>query len=169
MSATPRFISDLHLGHKKILGFAGEHREGSSTDEHDEWIVSRWNETVGKRDPVFILGDLAFSRAGLERVKSLRGQKFLLLGNHDRFSLPDYEAVGLKIFGFCKYKGFWLSHAPIHPLELRGKPNIHGHVHHNSLPDFRYYNVSVEALAGRPVSLDQIRQFYEKNPIALPS
>lgn len=82
MSATPRFISDLHLGHKKILGFAGAHREGSSTDEHDEWIVSCWNETVGKRDPVFILGDLAFSRAGLERVKSLRGQKFLLLGNH---------------------------------------------------------------------------------------
>jgi len=165
MSATPRFIADLHLGHKKILHFSGDYREGATTNEHDDWIVSQWNSAVGKRDPVYILGDLAFSRDGLERVRELRGQKFLLQGNHDLFPIADYEAVGLKVIGFRKYKGFWLSHAPIHPAELRDCKNIHGHVHSKSIKsgldngilDRRYINVSVEMNAAKPVSISDIQ------------
>lgn len=154
--STVRFISDLHFGHSKILDFVGAARGGSTVDEHDQWLIEQWNSVVTKRDAVYVLGDVAFSRKGLACVKNLRGQKFLLLGNHDNFPLSDYEALGFKIIGFKKYKGFWLSHAPIHPQELRGKYNIHGHVHLNSVPDGRYFNVCVEPLQGKPISLTEI-------------
>lgn len=156
MSATPRFISDLHLGHKKILNFSREYREGENVQEHDDWIVEQWNSVVGKRDPVYILGDIAFTREGLARAKELRGDKFLLLGNHDLFSLQDYADVGLKVIGFKKYKGYWISHAPIHPVELRGCKNIHGHVHSQSIEDDRYINVCVEPLNGKPISIHEL-------------
>lgn len=157
MSATPRFAADLHLGHKKILQFAGDYRGGTTVEEHDDWVVDSWNGTVGKRDPVYILGDVAFSREGLERVRELQGQKFLIQGNHDLFSLEAYQDVGLKVIGFRKYKGFWLSHAPIHPDELRGCKNIHGHVHQNTLADDRYINVSLEAIGGKPISIHELK------------
>lgn len=40
-----------------------------------------------------------------------------------------------KVYSLVKYKGFWLSHAPIHPEELRGCKNIHGHCHDAVISD----------------------------------
>ncbi|RDE25161.1 serine/threonine protein phosphatase [Motiliproteus coralliicola] len=157
MSATPHFISDLHLGHKKILQFSNQWRGGTTIQEHDDWIVTQWNKTIGKRDPVYVLGDVAFTREGLQRVKELNGQKFLIMGNHDFAQIHEYEDVGFRILGgIVKYKGFWLSHAPIHPNELRGCANIHGHVHSESIDDSRYINVCVEPLGGVPLSIHEI-------------
>ena len=67
-----------------------------------------------------------------------------------------------EVYGFHKYKEFWLSHCPIHPQELRGKYNIHGHVHHNNIPDKNYFNVCIEALNGLPIKLDEIRAIIKK-------
>lgn len=74
-----------------------------------------------------------------------------------------------KVCGFEKYKKSWLSHAPIHPAELRGKINIHGHVHdatitdENGLPDLRYFNVSLENTGGRPIAHNVIMELLCKN------
>lgn len=70
-----------------------------------------------------------------------------------------------------KYKGFWLSHAPIHSDHLSGSHNIHGHLHSNSvyeivdingfatpIKDQRYINVSVEQLDGKPISFEDIKR-----------
>ena len=51
------FISDLHLGHKGILNFSPD-RYGDSVYEHDEYQISQIYSTVGKRDILFILGDV---------------------------------------------------------------------------------------------------------------
>lgn len=158
MSAKVFFISDLHLGHHKIIEFAKGYRVTSTLEAHDDWIVHTWNSIVTKRDVVYVLGDVAFSRAGLQRVKELKGVKKFIPGNHDNFKLQEYEQVGLKFEGaLVRYKEFWLSHAPIHPEELRGKRNIHGHVHHKTLGDDRYINVSVENVKGKPLFLDTLR------------
>ena len=58
---------------------------------------------------------------------------------------------------FVKYKEFWLSHAPIHPEELRDRINIHGHVHYKNIDDARYFNVSCENIGFKPISLENIR------------
>ena len=89
------FISDLHLGHKNILSFAGDYRGGDTVEEHDEWIVDQWNSVVGKRDVVYVLGDVAFTREGLAKCNRLVGNKKLILRNHDNFPLEEYFANGL--------------------------------------------------------------------------
>lgn len=152
-----RFISDLHLGHKKICEFEGPNRGNSTTvEEHDAWVVSQWNSVVGKRDIIWVLGDVAFTYGGLTTIKSLNGIKKLVLGNHDQFVMTDYLQVFTEVFGFIKYKGHWLSHAPIHEDSLRGCKNIHGHLHSKVLPDDRYICVSVENLKGLPKTLEQL-------------
>lgn len=151
-------ISDLHMGHKNILGFSGDLRGGGNIDEHDTWLINQWNSVIKKRDTVFVLGDVAMSKAALCRCKQLNGSKKLLMGNHDDFPISDYIYLGdFEVIGqgLHRYRKTWLSHAPIHPDELRGKINIHGHVHYKSIKlngrdDPRYKNVCVEMSYGIP-------------------
>jgi calcineurin-like phosphoesterase family protein len=151
-------IGDLHLGHKAILHFSPQ-RGGSNVDEHNEWIIHQWNSTVKhKNDMVWVMGDVAFSLEALKLVGRLKGYKRLVRGNHDQQSTENYLEYFNNVFGIVKHNGLWLSHAPIHPRELRGKFNVHGHVHQNTIPDRRYFNVSVEALNGIPIKLTEIKE-----------
>lgn len=156
------FISDLHLGHKKILEFSPD-RGGTNVEEHSEWLVQNWNSVVGKKDIVWVLGDVCFNKEHLKYLDMMKGIKHLALGNHDEFPISVYQKYFHKIVGITKYKGFWLSHAPVHENELRGKTNIHGHVHHkyikigtSDIYDPRYINVCVEAIEGIPISLESL-------------
>jgi calcineurin-like phosphoesterase family protein len=154
-------ISDLHLGHDKILHFSPM-RGGKTTEEHDQWIISQWNSVITKRDTVWVLGDVAFSLDALKKVALLKGNKNLVRGNHDREAIHEYKYLFSNVYGLIRKNGLWLSHAPIHPQELRGSKNVHGHVHQNPIlldgkPDPRYINVCVEALNGIPVLLDSLK------------
>lgn len=152
------FISDLHLGHTKILEFERQHRFGQTIEEHNEWLVTQWNSVVTKYDIVYVLGDVAMGgHQNLEYLKRMNGQKFLIRGNHDGGDITKFTPYFQNIYGLLKYKGLWLSHAPVHPCSLRDKINIHGHMHSKRVDDYRYINVSVEQLAGVPISLDTIR------------
>lgn len=155
------FISDLHFGHKNIWKFEGPSRgNAQSMEEAEEWLIEQWNSVVSKRDQVYVLGDAAFNKVALAQIKRLRGNKILLMGNHDVSINSCLQVFGSTI-PFCKKFGYWLSHPPIHPTELRGRKNIHGHVHSNSLPDDMYINVCVEVLGGKPVSLDEINSIHK--------
>lgn len=153
-----RFISDLHLGHKTICQFSGSYRGNTTNvDDHDLWIVNQWNSVVSKNDLVYVLGDVAFDKEKIKLLKKMKGNKHLIVGNHDKFSMEVYREYFNKIHGFEKYKGkAWLSHAPIHPSELRGKWNIHGHVHQKEVDDLRYISVCVEAVSGKPISWEEL-------------
>ncbi len=167
-----RFIGDLHLGHKAIANFSGPQRGGiTNVEEHDAWIVQQWNSVCSKNDLVWVLGDVCMDKTKLHLLKKMKGNKHLILGNHDEFTLDTYAPYFNKIHGFVRYKGMWLSHPPVHPQELRGKVNVHGHNHnkvvmqHNEYPlpgepdetpDPRYICVSVEQCNGQPVSLEAI-------------
>jgi calcineurin-like phosphoesterase family protein len=156
-------ISDLHLGHKNILGFSGDLRGGKTSEEHDEWIVDQINSVVGKGDLLYICGDVAMTEESLKELKRVKGQKILVRGNHDIYSTQSYLEYFQQVHGMISYKGtFWLTHSPIHPQELRDRYNIHGHVHQNSIlgtdgkPDPRYINACVEMTYGVPQSLDRL-------------
>lgn len=163
------FISDLHFGHKKIIEFGKvtgtAYRSGDNWQENMHNIVVNWNRVVGKRDKVFVLGDVAFNQEGFDALNELNGTKTLIRGNHDNyFKTDDWLKVFDSVEGLYRYKEFWLSHAPIHPLELRGKKNIHGHVHQHSIRntytneyDPNYICVCCEPLGETPISLKQIR------------
>jgi len=162
------FIGDLHFGHKRITEFVDscgrKFRYGDSYQENMEIIIHNWNQKVSKRGKVFVLGDTAFTEEGFENLKRLNGTKVLVRGNHDNyFSTEKWLEVFDSVEGIVRYKNYWLTHAPIHPAELRGKKNIHGHVHHNIIrdsegnPDPNYLAVCCEVIKHTPVSLDEIR------------
>lgn len=147
-------ISDLHFGHKNIHNLSPQ-RGGSDSWEHDKWIIEQWNSIITKRDTVYILGDIAFTAVAVDRIKQLRGQKILIGGNHDK-NLLRYADVVCSIHGCRVFKNYWLTHIPIHPSELRGRKNIHGHTHNVCIPDENYINVCVEMNNGIPILIDDI-------------
>jgi len=149
-------ISDLHLGHRNIAGLRPNADAYKDSYGHDEWLIETINTVVKKKDTLWILGDIAFNNVGLLQVGRINGYKKMILGNHDKMPVTNYMPYGRVMMGLVRYKGFWLSHAPIHPQELYGCRNVHGHVHAKTIPDERYHNVCVEALDGIPILIDSL-------------
>jgi len=165
------FCSDLHFGHKGIERFRGQ-----SEALNRERIKNDWKSVVTKRDVVYVLGDAAFTMDTVSDFEQLPGQKFLIRGNHDKLNTAVYLKYFDEVYGLLKYKEFWLSHAPIHPDELRGRRNLHGHVHfHNIQSNIgdtpylqdhpMYLNCCPEnlwELKGRAlISLDEVRERFK--------
>ena len=151
------FTADWHLGHRNILKYRPNFK---SIEEHDTTIFSNYTNIVKKRDIVYFLGDICFDKTYLDKLRNLPGRKVLVLGNHDteHLSVSDLLFAFDEIISLKSYKGFWLSHAPIHPEELRGKLNIHGHTHYGKIKDTRYINVCVEQTYYAPIELHDIKE-----------
>lgn len=153
------FLSDAHLDHKNICNFR---QQFGSVEEHNSTIKENYHKVVTKRDVVFMLGDMCFSKEALADIKTWTAEKKILIcGNHclERgITMRDLCDTYDGVYSFHKYKNYWLSHAPIHPTELRGKINLHGHTHNINIEDDRYFNCSMENINFTPISLDQIRK-----------
>ena len=158
--------SDQHLGHKSICRFRTQF---SSVEEHDDFVISNYCSIVKKHDTVYFLGDVAFTQQAIQRIKELPGHKVLILGNHDT-ELPTHLLQKLlgcfnKVHGITTKHHCWISHAPIHPTELRSKPNIHGHTHNTIIKDHRYANICLENTNYKPVLFTDIQQAFKQNQI----
>lgn len=180
------FISDLHLGHRNIINFKDEANgnpdqhirvkdDGTpfeSVEEMTEYQVAKWNSVVNPKDRVYIIGDIVFPKDSWNVIHRLNGEKYGILGNHDRHQ--DMFAEHLtKVHGTLDMSGAVLTHVPVHEqqLEFRWKVNIHGHLHQNLVldkwgkPDYRYINVSVEQCDFTPISEDEIMDILKKRGI----
>lgn len=159
------FIGDLHLGHKDSL--LRWRTDFKTIEEHNATVIDGVMSVAKKRNTLFLLGDCFLSMQAadiyLPIIRNGFGKLVFIPGNHDTDNTKR-QAVFRKVIevmdevhALKKYKEFWLSHAPIHPEELRGRSNIHGHVHSNSLEDTRYINTSCEAINYIPIELEEIR------------
>lgn len=147
-------VSDLHLGHTKILEFknpqTGEPiRPFASLDDMHDSIIKNWNAVITPKDKVYIIGDIALGDRVSDAnyvLQQLHGIKEIILGNHDKYDFhhPNkftYEKYINKIHGahtekfhlssdFTKEVNVCFTHIPIHPYFLdRFYFNIHGHSH----------------------------------------
>jgi calcineurin-like phosphoesterase family protein len=165
------FLSDLHLDHKNILDFSGPLRGGNTVEEHDDWIISQINSVVKKRDTLYLLGDVAMSQKGLNRILEIPCKKHLIMGNHDTEPMLDYLRVFDTVRAYTKYKGFWISHMPVSNFDFdyRVRGNVHGHTHfktvsyeHDPKHWWRYINVSVERSYGLPVTFESLFARFEQ-------
>lgn len=160
--------SDLHLGHRNI----GKFREGiADTQANTDWIVDFWLKNVKKRDTVIMLGDTAFTEEAIGILAGLPGRKVQYGGNHDDLPVTSYMRAFDVIRGCEKFKKLgWLSHFPLHPAELRGHFSIHGHVHYETIDDYRYVNVCCDNLQrniGQPmIRLTDLRQLLDKRRVS---
>ncbi len=150
-----RFISDPHFGHK----YVATKRGFKDVFTHDQHIIEKWNSVVHKKDVTYILGDITMEKDDYWILDQLNGLKKVILGNHDmRQHVPSLLKYVNSVAGMEKYKRrYLLTHAPIHPCEMkRFDYNIHGHVHENTVPDKKYINVSAEVIDYTPKLLKEL-------------
>ena len=158
------FAADLHIGHKNIANFRTQF---SSAEEHDDVVMDNILSTVAKRDKLYLLGDIAFSDAALDKIAMIPCQKVLILGNHDtekKRGITFQKVVDTydEIHSLAIYKGYWITHCPIHPEEIRSKKGVvHGHTHSYYVDDPRYQCVSLEHIDNRPILWEDVVQRFE--------
>lgn len=158
-------IADTHFGHENIIRYCN--RPFESASEMDKALITNWNNTISNDDIVWILGDFALSSKDYTKsiIKSLKGRKKLILGNHDRYSQEWYREAGFEFvspYPIIIENFIVLSHAPLEFLN-ENCPffNIYGHVHN----DPRYLNltkvgacVSIERVEYKPIELDTLKR-----------
>lgn len=158
-------ISDTHFGHENMYHFESfdkTHRVRERflhAKEADEFMCDAWNDLVKVTDHVYHLGDVAMNFAPwVARIKSLPGHKRLILGNHDKGKLSEYQAAGFqKIMAYRWWdRSAILSHVPMHESSLMSRLNIHGHIHERIINNPLYRNVCVEHTNYAPIQLDEV-------------
>lgn len=162
---TTFFIADTHFGHKSIINFRHKPSGYSfeSFEEHDEYLIERWNAVVTKRDTVWVLGDVAWNKRSLQHFARLRGTKRVVLGNHDTLGAHAYLEHFVKLYGAAeaKFNGLplLLTHIPAAPQQVRPRYefNIHGHTHTRYGPSrTQHICVSADHIGLTPVALETL-------------
>jgi calcineurin-like phosphoesterase family protein len=173
------FIGCLHLGHENMAKYRGF----NSSKEHDNYLIKQWNKTVNKKEKVFILGDVTMEKThSYYQLDRLNGIKHVIGGNHDMGQhTPELLKYVNKFSGVVDYKGYLLTHVPIHPNEVHFyKGNIHAHIHHlNKLEEVvtydsyqdqdtklastlhKYINVDAKLLDFKPISFEEVEKLME--------
>lgn len=143
-------------------------RPHGSAKEGDAIMVQNWNSVVKPKDKVYVVGDLSFNRSAnaLDIFYRLNGEKVLIKGNHDELKLSKYAEHFKDVRGSHVVDNLLLTHIPVHVQCLsRYEANVHGHLHYreiqkgtSTIPDPRYFNVSVERINYTPIDLASLRQ-----------
>lgn len=78
------FTGDHHFGHKNVIEYSN--RPFKTTEEMDEYMISKWNESISRDDEVYHLGDIGLCSPGRlkEILGRLNGSIFLIRGNHEK-------------------------------------------------------------------------------------
>ena len=125
--------ADLHFGHTNIIEY--ENRPFLNAEIMDRVMINNWNNVVGKRDTVFVLGDVSFyhQEKTTEIIESLAGRKILIKGNHDRRNNQWWVDVGfyeVSTYTIIYREKYVMQHYP--PMYMNDAIPyfyIYGHVH----------------------------------------
>ena len=178
------YISDIHFRDQKI--FDKCFRPFQSLDEMESEIIRKWNNKVSDDDLVYILGDISKDddTSSLEIFKKLKGQKHLIVGNHDHLIIEEIQKSN--IFDTIKFidliidnnRKVCICHYPIMDwMEFdRDGILVYGHVHNKTekngyayrlmkeyYRDLKAYNCGVDVNNFEPKSLDELIQLKEEN------
>lgn len=177
------YTSDLHFGHSNIIKY--EHRPFTDVQDMTNKLIENWNSVVKDNDTVYILGDFAFngSASSVDDINNivfkLKGEKHLIIGNHDQFinkqhfkpllwkEITPYKRIKdtyIDELGEKHNRIVCLFHYPIEhwDMQMYGSIHLHGHLH--SKPTRLYqenrYNVGCDLWDYKPVTLQQIIEKY---------
>jgi calcineurin-like phosphoesterase family protein len=166
--------SDNHFGHANIERLC---KRPANTDVI---MLAEWQRLVPPDAMLLHLGDIAY-RADFPEwqriIATLPGNKYLIMGNHDKQPVEYYERCGFSIIEPFEhaYGHTWLSfdHYPLKNKAFDHQLHIHGHIHNNgygwvgwgsytpgSPARVGHVNVSVEMTKYRPVHLGTLLRAY---------
>lgn len=180
------FISDTHWGHNSILTYC--QRPFKDVTEMNEALIINWNKCVQPQDTIYVVGDMALCpfKEFEPMAKRLNGTKILIQGNHDHYSIGQYNKLGFTVFQEVKMKiagkTVRLSHYPYalpwykrpfafkselrfmdrRPPKIEGEWLIHGHCHAKYKRVGNRLHVGVDANNFRPVSIQEIESWMSK-------
>jgi len=154
--------SDWHIGHS---GITDKFRtQFPNTAYHDDYILANAREKVTKKDVLYVIGDAFWTLAARDRIleEEFPCKMILVRGNHDILPIEEYLKVFDEVHGALSYKGFWLTHIPIHRQELYRRHNIHGHCHRGgpweTNKESEYFNAILEFNDYAPVNMQQVKK-----------
>lgn len=152
--------SDWHIGHR---GISDKFRTRFVNDrEHDEYVLNNMLNGLTKRDILYVLGDVAMNKQGLNLIREANFpcEMKLVRGNHDTLKTTEYLSVFTEVLGAFRYKKYWFTHIPIHPSELYRGLNVHGHCHkggpYEVEGDTRYFNAILEFNNYKPINIQMV-------------
>lgn len=175
------YISDLHIGCRNSFD--------NRTLEDDERLVKNWNSIIHNNDTVYILGDIGKLGRNNDTeyvcsiISKLKGNRVLIIGNHDKKELKDNRIKQL-FTEICDYKEVSdiikvgkgsinqkvvLSHYPIFSWNGAYKDTVllYGHTHNNF--DDKIFQYSLQLLRDKVKELnesnDNVKKF-KKEPYA---
>ncbi len=195
-----KFVTaDTHFFHSDLLGiddFAP--RPFPDVETMNQTIINHWNAKVGENDLVYHLGDIALyftkparksAEAVLGVLNQLHGHLVLIKGNHDSRALfkylaahnydfdgrPKFEFHDVGVLMKYDHRQYYLTH---YPMMLGIAPqiiNLHGHIHHYSVPAKENINVGIDSPEldylspkppfGAPVNFREIETMVEKKAL----
>lgn len=161
------FTSDQHFLHKNIIKYCDRPFEFSQDGliKCAETIYKNYNNLIKDNDIVFFLGDVALTKSNNKEVvkqmlRTLKGHKILIRGNHDTETDDFYKACGFEhIFNYLVLGKIFISH---YELKYHGTQEekeqykilkecnceflVHGHIHNkpSSQDDIKRLNVCVD-------------------------
>lgn len=156
-------IADTHFWHTNIIKYCN--RPYANTFEMNDTLIKNWNHVVKHEDEVYVLGDFSFGN--LAKITSclacLFGRKYLILGNHDKYSPSEYIAAGFEWASPLPVvldDVYILSHVPQNMQKTDRFVNIYGHVHDKDIfktVTANSYCVSVERINYTPISFGVVK------------
>ncbi len=167
------FTADYHHGHEAIVKHANR---PVNVGDHDEWLLNEvHNKYIEKKDRIYILGDLSMAKRKEAEmfIQRMNGQKFLVLGNHDRnIHNSSYFAKVDKMMDF-RYKQFGLDinivlcHYPMMSWNksIHGSYSLYGHVHGRTKHPYLGLDVGIdndEIEQYRPINLLEIIEWMQE-------
>ena len=176
------FSSDNHFCHRKIIQYSN--RPFSSSEEMDEQMIQKWNESVSADSTIFCLGDFCFGN--IERVEyiltKLNGNIHMITGNHDKNIITNKRRLlenGL-LKEITPYKEIYVNDnflclfhyaARTWNKSHYGSWYLFGHTHGTLPPMGKSVDVGVDSpyILGyapyRPFSFKEVKEFMDKQEV----
>lgn len=180
------FTSDLHLGHRNIVGekvssWKDGFRDFDSVKQMDDMILKAINDNVEEDDTLYILGDFSFKgnpEVGIYRNRIVCKNIIFIKGNHDKRKVME------GVFGHCydfleediEGTKFCMIHYAmrIWPKSHHGSIHLYGHSHSKleGTPWGKSMDVGIDNAyrlyrEWRPFSLVEVQKIMDKRDAKL--
>lgn len=166
---TTWFLSDLHLGHKRV----SEDRGFDSIGEHDAVVLKSIRDRCKGKGDLWLLGDIFWGAPDMDLYRSylasVPSATRLIRGNHDDYiskrekSPPFLEVQDMKFLRLGERK-LHLCHYPLESWRSSsyGSWHLHGHSHGRGRKRLNRLDVSWECFKG-PIALEELGGVIDSN------
>lgn len=132
------YISDMHLFHSNVTheGTNFDNRPYISLNDMHYSIKNNWNNMVTNADHVYILGDFSWkeNEDTLQLVSTLKGNKHLIVGNHDKIKDARYKQLFVEIADYKELTDI-VDGKSYHVVLFHYPIAFWNHQHHYSIKD----------------------------------